>query len=63
MGAAEATQAVEAAYTALQSWKALTVQNRADILLAWYKLVLDYTDELALIMTIEQRQAFSRSKR
>ncbi|EJD6090962.1 NAD-dependent succinate-semialdehyde dehydrogenase [Acinetobacter baumannii] len=62
MGAAEATQAVEAAYTALQSWKALTAQNRADILVAWYKLVLDYTDELALIMTIEQGKPLAEAK-
>ncbi|EXB84742.1 succinate-semialdehyde dehydrogenase [NADP+] GabD [Acinetobacter baumannii 299505] len=62
MGAAEATQAVEAAYKALQSWKALTAQNRADILLAWYKLVLDYTDELALIMTIEQGKPLAEAK-
>ncbi|URM40247.1 NAD-dependent succinate-semialdehyde dehydrogenase [Acinetobacter sp. AS23] len=62
MGAAEATHAVEAAYTALQSWKALTAQNRADILLAWYKLVLDHIDELALIMTIEQGKPLAEAK-
>ncbi|MDV4264005.1 NAD-dependent succinate-semialdehyde dehydrogenase [Acinetobacter seifertii] len=62
MGGAEATQAVEAAYTALQSWKALTAQNRADILLAWYTLVLDHTDELALIMTIEQGKPLAEAK-
>ncbi|MDH2585729.1 NAD-dependent succinate-semialdehyde dehydrogenase [Acinetobacter baumannii] len=62
MGAAEATQAVEAAYTALQSWKALTAQNRADILLAWHKLVLDHIDELALIMTIEQGKPLAEAK-
>ncbi|MFV5367001.1 NAD-dependent succinate-semialdehyde dehydrogenase [Acinetobacter oleivorans] len=62
MGAAEATQAVEAAYTALQSWKALTAQNRADILLAWYKLVLAHIDELALIMTIEQGKPLAEAK-
>lgn len=62
MGAAEATQAVESAYTALQSWKALTAQNRADILLTWYKLVLDHTDELALIMTIEQGKPLAEAK-
>lgn len=62
MGAAEATQAVEAAYMALQSWKALTAQNRADILLAWHKLVLDHTDELALIMTIEQGKPLAEAK-
>lgn len=62
MGAAEATQAVEAAFKALQSWKALTAQNRADILLAWYKLVLDHIDELALIMTIEQGKPLAEAK-
>lgn len=62
MGAAEATQAVEAAYTVLKSWKALTAQNRADILLAWYQLVLDHTDELALIMTIEQGKPLAEAK-
>ncbi|USP39749.1 NAD-dependent succinate-semialdehyde dehydrogenase [Acinetobacter sp. XS-4] len=62
MGVVEATQAVEAAYTALQSWKALTAQNRADILLAWYKLVLDHADELALIMTIEQGKPLAEAK-
>ena len=54
MGQAEATEAVESSYRALQSWKALTAQQRADLLLAWYKLTLDHADELAHIMTIEQ---------
>ncbi|WP_271635231.1 NAD-dependent succinate-semialdehyde dehydrogenase, partial [Acinetobacter baumannii] len=40
----------------------LTAQNRADILLAWHKLVLDYTDELALIMTIEQGKPLAEAK-
>lgn len=62
MGAVEATQAVEAAYTALQNWKTLTAQNRADILLAWYKLVLNHIDELALIMTIEQGKPLAEAK-
>jgi len=47
---------------ALQSWKALTAQNRADILLVWHKLVLDHTDELALIMTIEQGKPLAEAK-
>ncbi|OTG86732.1 succinate-semialdehyde dehydrogenase (NADP(+)) [Acinetobacter sp. ANC 4558] len=54
MGAAEATEAVESAYRALQSWKALTAQQRADLLLAWHKLILERADDLARIMTIEQ---------
>ena len=39
MGKAEAEQAVESASEALQSWKALTAQVRADLLLAWYGLI------------------------
>ena len=54
MGQAEAIQAVESSYQALQSWKALTAQARADLLLAWHKLTLEHADELAQIMTIEQ---------
>ncbi|EPG37418.1 NAD-dependent succinate-semialdehyde dehydrogenase [Acinetobacter colistiniresistens] len=54
MGADEATVAVEAAYQALAAWKGLTAQKRADLLLAWYQLVLSHADELARMMTIEQ---------
>lgn len=54
MGQAEARQAVESSYRALQSWKALTAQTRADLLLAWHKLTLEHADDLAHIMTIEQ---------
>ena len=54
MGQAEAIQAIESSYQALQSWKALTAQTRADLLLAWHKLTLEHADELAQIMTIEQ---------
>ncbi len=54
MGQAEAFEAVESSYQALQSWKALTAQQRADLLLAWHKLTLEHADDLARIMTIEQ---------
>ncbi|OTG68397.1 succinate-semialdehyde dehydrogenase (NADP(+)) [Acinetobacter sp. ANC 4470] len=54
MGKAEAVQAVESSYQALQSWKALTAQARADLLLAWYKLTLEHAEDLARLMTIEQ---------
>lgn len=54
MGQAEATDAVESSYRALQSWKALTAQQRADLLLAWHKLTLEHANDLARIMTIEQ---------
>ena len=54
MGKVEAIQAIESAQAALQSWKALTAQARADLLLAWHKLTLEHAEDLARIMTIEQ---------
>ncbi|MFV5455250.1 NAD-dependent succinate-semialdehyde dehydrogenase [Acinetobacter towneri] len=61
MGQIEAHQAVESSYQALQSWKALTAQARADLLLAWYKLTLEHAEELARIMTIEQGKPLSEA--
>ena len=54
MGKVEATNAIESAQCALQLWKALTAQARADLLLVWHKLTLEYAEDLAHIMTIEQ---------
>lgn len=54
MGHVEALKAVEGSHDALVSWKAMTAQARADILMSWYKLTLDNAEDIALIMTIEQ---------
>ena len=54
MGSAEALKAVDGSHDALQSWKAMTAQARADILTSWYKLTLDNAEEIAFIMTMEQ---------
>lgn len=54
MGQAEAEQAIDSSYQALQSWKALTAQARADLLLNWYRLTLENAEDLAKIMTVEQ---------
>lgn len=54
MGSVEALKAVEGSHDALQSWKAMTAQARANILMSWYKLTLDNAEEIAFIMTMEQ---------
>lgn len=54
MGYVEALKAVEGSHDALQSWKAMTAQARADILMRWYKLTLDNAENIAFIMTMEQ---------
>ncbi|MBZ9560316.1 MULTISPECIES: NAD-dependent succinate-semialdehyde dehydrogenase [Modicisalibacter] len=54
MGRAETQRAIEAADAALPAWRAHTAQERADILMKWYDLMLEHQDELARIMTLEQ---------
>lgn len=61
LGADEATQAVDAAARALPAWKSLLPQERSARLRAWYDLILDAREDLALIMTLEQGKPLSES--
>nr|WP_298415506.1 NAD-dependent succinate-semialdehyde dehydrogenase [uncultured Halomonas sp.] len=54
LGRAETERAINAAEAAFPAWRALTAQERADILLKWHDLMLEHQDELAMIMTLEQ---------
>ncbi|WP_432414968.1 NAD-dependent succinate-semialdehyde dehydrogenase [Chromohalobacter israelensis] len=54
LGRAETERAIEAAESAWPAWRALTAQERADILMKWYELMHEHQDELAAIMTAEQ---------
>lgn len=54
MGQKEAKLAIEAAHTALDSWKNKTVKERGVILKRWADLIEANKEDLAKIMTIEQ---------
>ncbi|UYO40183.1 NAD-dependent succinate-semialdehyde dehydrogenase [Rhodopseudomonas palustris] len=54
LGAAEATQAVEAAAQAFPAWAKLTAKQRSNILRKWFELILANREDLALILTTEQ---------
>ena len=54
LGRAETERAIEAADAALPAWRALTAQERADLLLKWHDLMLEHKQDLALLMTHEQ---------
>nr|WP_297461311.1 NAD-dependent succinate-semialdehyde dehydrogenase [uncultured Halomonas sp.] len=54
LGRIETERAIAAAEAAFPAWRALTAQERADILMKWYDLMLEHQDELATIMTLEQ---------
>ncbi|MDR5898408.1 NAD-dependent succinate-semialdehyde dehydrogenase [Halomonas vilamensis] len=54
LGKAETLRAVDAADSALPAWRALTAQERADLLLKWHDLMLEHQQDLAMLMTFEQ---------
>lgn len=53
-GLKEAQLAVDAAWSALPAWSALTAEERGRLLRKWHELIASNIDELAEIMTLEQ---------
>ena len=62
LGAAETRRAIEAANRALPAWRKLLAKERAAILRRLYELMIENTDDLAMIMTAEQGKPLSESK-
>jgi succinate-semialdehyde dehydrogenase/glutarate-semialdehyde dehydrogenase len=62
MGKAEAERAIQTAYAAWPMWKSKTAKERASILKKWYELMLQHSDELAAILTLEQGKPLAEAK-
>jgi succinate-semialdehyde dehydrogenase/glutarate-semialdehyde dehydrogenase len=62
MGKAEAERAIQAAYAAWPMWKAKTAKERSVLLKKWYELIIQHSDELAAILTIEQGKPLFEAK-
>ncbi len=62
MGAAETREAIEAAARALPAWRERTAQERADILMRWYALILDNKETLAQLLTAENGKPIAESR-
>lgn len=62
MGQAEAERAINAAYAAWPTWKAKTAKERSILLKKWYDLIIQHSDELATILTLEQGKPLSEAK-
>lgn len=62
LGASETDAAIAAATTAFPAWAALLPQERAQVLRKWGELMLAATEDLALIMTLEQGKPLAESK-
>lgn len=62
MGAAETRRAIDAANAAWPAWRKKTAKERAAILRKWNDLILENTDDLALLMTAEQGKPLTESR-
>ena len=62
LGTAETRRAIDAASKAMPAWRALTAKERAQILRRLYELMLENTDDLALLMTTEQGKPLAEAK-
>jgi succinate-semialdehyde dehydrogenase / glutarate-semialdehyde dehydrogenase len=58
----EAYASINAAEKAQKAWKAKTNLERANLLMAWYELMLKHADDLAMILTCEQGKPLSEAK-
>ena len=61
-GAAETDRAIAAAAGAFPAWRALLAKERAAILRRLFTLMIDNTEDLALIMTAEQGKPLAESR-
>lgn len=60
--AEETRTAIASAERAMVQWRTRTHADRADILMRWYNLILDNTEDLAQILTAEQGKPLSESR-
>ena len=60
--AEETEEAIAAAARAMKTWAARTNADRADLLMAWYHLILDNTEDLARILTAEQGKPLAEAR-
>ncbi len=58
----DAEQAITAAAEAFKTWSNLPAKTRGGILRKWYQLIIDNTNDLALLLTTEQGKPLNEAK-
>ena len=61
-GADAVTRAIDAAVPAQKAWAATPAKTRAMILRQWYDLIIENTDDLAIILTTEMGKPLAEAK-
>ena len=62
LGAAETEDAIRAAVIAQKLWAKKTAGERANVLKAWHRLMIENRDDLAMILTLEQGKPLAEAK-
>ena len=62
MGKTETNSAIEAANTAWPAWRGKTAKERSTILMSWFNLIVENTEDLAKLMTLEQGKPLAESR-
>jgi len=62
LGVDETRSALAAAQAAWPAWRGKTAKERGAILVKWFQLIVQHTDDLARIMTAEQGKPLAESK-
>ncbi|MFI0473723.1 NAD-dependent succinate-semialdehyde dehydrogenase [Halomonas sp. HMF6819] len=62
LGGSDTEEAVAAAYEAGPAWRTTPVKERAKILRRWFELIIEHTDDLARLMTLEQGKPLAEAK-
>jgi len=62
LGVTETQAAIDAANRALPAWRGKTAKERSAILMKWFNLIVQHTDDLARIMTAEQGKPLAEAK-
>ena len=62
MGAEETNNAIEAANNAWPAWRGKTAKERAAILMNWFNLIVENTEDLAKLMTLEQGKPLAEAR-
>ena len=60
--AAQVEEAVEAAETALATWKLTTAKERSTLLRKWFNLIVENQEDLAVILSTEQGKPINESR-
>ncbi len=62
LGRIETARAIKAADEAMKGWAGRTAKERSNILRAWFNLMVENADDLAIILTAEQGKPLAEAK-